>query len=65
MSIADVLKGRLNHSWVFSVGSVKVLGMNIGIESPKDLNSKVLDDSVCTVLSSLLEEERPPSFGDR
>lgn len=34
---------------------IKVPGMNTGIESPKDLNIQVLDDSVCTVFRSLLE----------
>lgn len=34
----------------------KVLGMNIGIENLKDLNIQVLNDSVSTVLRSLLEE---------
>lgn len=41
MSVADVLKGRLNHSCVSRVGSIRVLGMNTEIENPQDLNSQV------------------------
>lgn len=50
MSIADVLKDRLKHWYVPSVGSLRVEGMNIGIENLNKLNIQVLDDSVCTVI---------------
>lgn len=60
MSIADVLKDCLKQ-YAPSVGSIKVLGINRGIENLKNPNIQVLNDSVCTVLRSLLE---PPSFGN-
>lgn len=36
-------------------GLIKILGVNMGVESPKDLHIHVLDDSVCTPWRSLLE----------
>lgn len=33
-------------------GLSEVVGMNIGIENPNNLNIQVLDDSVCTILRS-------------
>lgn len=43
-------------------GLIKILGVNMGVESPKDLHIQVLDDSVCTAWRSLLEGA--PSFGN-
>lgn len=43
MSTADVVN-CLKHEYVLG-GVLSVLGMNTGIEGPKDLTSQVLDDS--------------------